>query len=198
MSDITVALITPTKSRATLARAMDSALPQLGPRDEWFVVGDGPQPGARTIVRTCSDPRIRYWEHADAASTYGNAQRNSAMREAEADYFVFLDDDDVLLPGALDAVRREGIHRAPLMFRMDYQPRGCILWKEREVREGNVGGAMFVVPNLEGRWASWPETKRPCVGDFSFITETLALWPAGALRWCDDIIYFCPKHGEGR
>lgn len=198
MSDITIALITPTLSRATLHRAIESALCQLQPRDEWFVVGDGPQPAAREIVNSFGNSCFRYREHVEPNSRFGNAQRNAAMREAHADYFVFLDDDDVLLPGALDAIRREGIHRVPLMFRMDYRPRSCILWERQEIYEGNVAGAMFVVPNLTGYWTGWPVADRPEISDLSFIKETLALWPPDALRWCSDVIYLCYDHGQGR
>jgi glycosyltransferase involved in cell wall biosynthesis len=195
---VTVALITPTINRPTLRRAIESARGQLEPGDEWFVVGDGPQPEVKALVDSLADPRIRYREHYDPRSTYGNAQRNVAMSEATADFFLFLDDDDCLLPGALRAVRREGVHGVPLMFRMNHGQRGCILWEERVIREANVGGAMFVVPNRKGRWAKWPETGRPAVSDFAFITATLALWPPGSLRWCEDVITFCRQHGGGR
>jgi acetyltransferase-like isoleucine patch superfamily enzyme len=193
----TIAIITPTLGRPTLQAAIDSGLPQLGSGDEWLIVGDGSQPAARETVCSAGDDRLTFLEHHDPHSTYGNAQRNYAMRQAKADFFLFLDDDQ-LLPSALDAIRREGVDRTPLMFRMDYRPRGCTLWKEPVIREGNVGGSMFVVPNVADRRCDWPETERPSVGDLAFINQTLSRWPDGALRWCEDVICRCEWHGHGQ
>ena len=190
MSEVSIAVITPTLNRPTLPRAIQSVLPQLAVEDELFVIGDGPQPGTAALVKCLADARVRYLEHDDPCSTFGNA----AMRAASADYFMFLDDDDLLLPGALDAVCREGHSGMPLMFKMDYRPEGSFLWKDRVVREANVAGPMFVVPNVEGRWSEWLEPDRPSSGVLHFIQQTLALWPAGSLRWCDQVIYLCEKH----
>ncbi|MHC4698486.1 MAG: glycosyltransferase family A protein [Planctomycetota bacterium] len=199
MERITISLITPTLGRESLSDTIESVIPQLMPRDEWLIVADGFQQGARTIVsKTYSKYElagltIRYWEKHVPGSTYGNAQRNHAIGWARTDYLMFLDDDDHLLPGALNAVRREGVHGVPLMFKMVHAARGCTLWEEPVVREANVGGAMFCVPNIPGRVAQWPETERPNVGDFQFILDTLALWPEGSLRWCEDVIYHCER-----
>lgn len=193
-----IAIITPTLGRTTLPRTLESCWWQLGPDDEWLVVGDGPQPAARALVERLGDSRARYLEVRQPRSAYGNAQRNLAMHAARAGWFLFLDDDDELLPGALDAVRQRLQQPLPLMFRMDYRPGRRFLWEQPVLREGNVGGGMFVIPNLPGRWAEWPETDRSCVGDFTWIRQTLALWPAEALQWCEDVIYLCHQHGEGQ
>jgi acetyltransferase-like isoleucine patch superfamily enzyme len=55
---------------------------------------------------------------------------------------------------------------------------------------------MFVVPNQAGRWAPWPRVAAGRISDFKFIARTLALWPKGSLRWCDDIIYLCKSRGS--
>lgn len=193
-----IAVITPTVGRSSLQATIDSVLPQLSAADEWWVIGDGPQLSVRSHVRTLNHPSVLYFEHRDPRSRYGNAQRNAAMLRSQADYFVFLDDDDTLLPGALDAVRREGISSQPLMFKMDHRPLGTILWRDQDLRVGNVGGAMFVVPNLPGKWALWPDVAESCISDFHFIQQTLALWPPGSLRWCEDVIYCCPQQSGGR
>ncbi|MEX0727030.1 MAG: glycosyltransferase family A protein [Planctomycetaceae bacterium] len=199
----TISVITPTLGRATLVRTMQSVLPQLGPADEWLIVGDGSRPAARELLERTGERRITYFESTDARSAYGNAQRNAAMRRAQNEFLVFVDDDDELLPGALAAVRREGTHRLPMMFRMNYRPRNAILWRVPLLREANVGGGMFVTPNRRDRLADWPiYDDRHSLGygasDFQFIQRTLALWPANSLRWCRDVIYCCPQHGRGQ
>lgn len=194
----TISVITPTLGRTTLARTADSLLGQLGPRDEWQIIGDGPRPAAQALVERLDDERIHYAEVGDPESRYGNAQRNVAMQAAQQDLFVFLDDDDVLLDGAMDAVRRQGTARRPMMFRMEYGPRSCVLWGPPVLRLENVGGGMFVVPRVAGRWVFWRNSDAPVSCDFDFIERTLALWPPDSLLWCPEIIYRCFAHGEGR
>ena len=59
----------------------------------------------------------------------------------------------------------------PVIFRMDHPQHG-ILWREPELRFGNVGTPMFLVPNkpeLFGEWkAHNPSLKEPG-GDYTFI-----------------------------
>ncbi|MDA0832758.1 MAG: glycosyltransferase family A protein [Planctomycetota bacterium] len=199
----TISVITPTLGRDSLTRTMISVVPQLGPNDEWLIVADGACPAARELVERASDTRIRYFESLDNRSAYGNAQRNAAMRQSKNDLLMFVDDDDWLLPDALDAVRREGVHGVPLMFRMDYLPRNTLLWRVSRLREANVGGGMFVTPNRRDRLAEWPVYDDSYsddyrASDYQFISRTLALWPANSLRWCRDVIYCCPQHGRGQ
>jgi hypothetical protein len=52
------------------------------------------------------------------------------------------------------------------------------------VAVGNVGTPMFVLPAAGPRGA-WG---RRYEGDYDFITSTLALWPAGALVWREEVI----------
>ena len=198
MTDISIALITPTINRPTLMRSLYSGLSDLRDDDEWWIIGDGSQPIAKSLVESLDDRRLKYLEYADPNSRYGNAQRNFAMQRATADYFLFLDDDDVLLPGALDCIRQEGQHNVPLMFRMDYRPRRCTLWKTRQVRKSNVGGTMFCVPNILGKWKPWTLAKNPGLSDLQFIQETLSLWPENSLRWCEQIICRCDRHNGGQ
>lgn len=195
---VRVCVVTPTLGRPTFADVLAQLLPQLGPRDEWRVVGDGPQPEIAARLAAAADPRIVYAELHDHRSTFGNAQRNLAMRASGADYFFFLDDDDELLTGAIDSIRRAGRPLRPLMFRMNHYPSGVVLPRTHDVAPSNVGGSMFVVPNNPGRLATWTEVKNSGYGDYSFITETLRLWPADSLEWRDDVLIVCRQRGWGR
>ena len=90
----------PTHNRpaAVLRRAVDSVLHQsLDPgRVELIVVDDGSQPPAPPI----DHPRVR-WHRVDPARGVSRA-RNLGATLGSGDYFNFLDDDDVLLPDALE------------------------------------------------------------------------------------------------
>lgn len=195
---LSIAIITPTFGGATFQATVDSVLPQLGMSDEWWVIGDGPQLSVRRLTRNLKHHSVRYFEHCDPLSRCGNAQRNTAMQRAKADYFVFLDEGDTLLPGALDAVRREGICGQPLMFKMNHKLLGTVLWHAPDLRVENIEGAMFVVPNLAGKWVPWPDIAGRCNSDFHFIRGTLALWPPDSLRWCEDVIICGSLQSDGR
>ena len=80
-----------------------------------------------------------------------SATRSAAMRVASADYFMFLDDDDLLLPGALDAVRRKGHSGMPLMFKMDYRPEAIFSGKIIPIGRRSETCISFSRPSLSGR-----------------------------------------------
>lgn len=176
-------VITPTVSRPTLQRALISA--ELAPGDEWLIVGDGPQQPAQGIVADLWQ-RGRKWLRfltGPETHSYGNAQRDYGMSRAVADYFVFLDDDDVFTPGAIEAIRGR-LDGGPAIFRMVH-PNG-IIWTEPRLGVGNVGGSMLVIPNRKhffGKWADHTGHK----GDADFIEDTLSRWRFNA-KWCSDII----------
>lgn len=196
MNSVAISLIIPTLGRPTLERALHSVLPYLESDDEVLVVGDGSRPAARRIVETQDSRQLRYFEHHDPGSTFGNAQRNYAMHQARGNYFAFLDDDDRFLPNALASIRREAVYEVPLIFRREYGT--TFSWTRPEFIKGEVGTGMFAIP-VRGAWSDCPlTTDSPCYTDFLWIQQVVALWPPGSLRWCEDIIYWCKGHGGGR
>ncbi len=159
----TVSVIVPTRDRQEeLVRALASVAPQLHPGDEVVVV-------------------------ADATGDWGATPRTSAMNRAAGDYLVFLDDDDVLVPDALESVRRavaENPNR-PHLFRMKRGPQGDLLPGPREIGTGNVSSQMFVCPNDPARFGTWTTRYE---GDHDFIRGTIANYPEGALVWRDEVL----------
>ncbi len=94
------------------------------------------------------------------------------MGDATGSHLAFLDDDDVFLPGAIDAMRQAAC-TSPVIFRMRYSHDGRELWQDQDLRAGNVGTPMIFVPNrpaLLGTWAGWGSDT---CGDFRFIYETV-------------------------
>ena len=113
---------------------------------------------------------------------------------SDKDYFVFLDDDDILAPGAVNIVKREIAehnHR-PIMFRM-INGNGELLWRTRDVTPGNVGGSMLVCPNKPGKLGKWANGGGHR-SDHVFIEETLKRYGPGwrqNLFWSGDVIIHC-------
>ena len=97
-----------------------------------------------------------------------------------------MDDDDVFTPDALAAIRR-GVAQHPervLLFRMDNY--GTVLWRDREIRYGNVGTPMVVVPNDSARLASWR------LGDYEFIRDSCHR--LGEPVWCEEVVAVVRPH----
>lgn len=199
MARSSISIIVPTIGRASLLAALRSIASQIELDDEVLVSADGLQPDARAMTALFNS-RFRYIESAVRANDWGATPRNEALELARCSAIVFMDDDDVYLPGALDAIRcgLEECPGRPLIFRMLH--RGRIIWGKPELFLGNVSTQMFAVPNLPGRVGRW--TKR-YEGDYDFIFETVALYPAGSVIFREEIIAELKVHtiespGPGR
>ncbi len=192
-----LSVIIPTCGRPRLAQALESVRANgIRRTDDVIVVGDGPQPAAAEIVskfQLQSSLPIRYFEHGPTRMV-GAAQRRVAMTKATGTHLMFLDDDDEYTAGAIDAVRAE-IERHPnnvLIFREESRtPRHGwgVVWKDKEVRRGNVGTQGIVVPNVQGRVGLWPD--HYC-SDYDFARNTVDLYPdkdAGVI-WVERIIAY--------
>lgn len=134
-----VSVIVPTIGRSTLGNTVASALWA----DEVIVVPDR------------------------ARSGWGNAQRDSAIESATGDWLCFMDDDDVFAPGAGAVIRAAIEGDAPwhvfCMRHGDYR-----VWREDEpeLKYGNVGTPMLVVPNVPNL-PKWTE-RNVCEADWFF------------------------------
>ena len=183
-------IITPTISRPTLAQALRSVARQCGPYDEHIVIGDGPQPEAQAMAL-----EYRHTRYIQTPKTggFGAVQRDAGIAQATGDYLIFLDDDDVLVDGAL-SLAREIVAETPgalFLFRCRFYgygaiPDGSVLWKDNEIRDGNVGTGMIVCPNRRNlpRWAAHGVLRYNA--DFTFIrdvaAETQVLWEEAILQ----------------
>ncbi|MCX4676840.1 CDP-glycerol:glycerophosphate glycerophosphotransferase [Streptomyces sp. NBC_01433] len=110
------------RSQGYLRAALDSVLGQVVTRErawELIVVDDGSVDGSAAIAAEYArrDPRVRVLTMAATAGHRGSeagaeagalsgagAARNAGAVEARGDYLLFLDADDLLLPGALEAM----------------------------------------------------------------------------------------------
>lgn len=80
-----------------IAQALESALAQDYPNLEVLVLDNGSTDGSQDIVRSYSDPRIRFVENEVNLGQIGN--HNRGVELARGEYVVFLSADDYFLPG---------------------------------------------------------------------------------------------------
>jgi glycosyltransferase involved in cell wall biosynthesis len=101
--DVFCSTIIPTVNRPTLSRAVYSVLEQaFSPADfEVIVVNDSGQPMPATDWRNSERVRV-----IDTNRRERSVARNTGAAIARGKYLHFLDDDDLLLPGALEAFWR--------------------------------------------------------------------------------------------
>lgn len=100
---------------------------------------------------------------------WGHAARQRMQARAAGDFVVFMDDDDRYTDNGLEIIRW-GVATDPdrvHIFRMMY-PNGHVLWRDPEVRCGNVSTQMVAVPRrFLGVWGARYE------GDFDFIVDSV-------------------------
>jgi glycosyltransferase involved in cell wall biosynthesis len=87
-----------------IEEALSSVLNQLGEEDELLVVDDGSTDNTKKILEKYrNEPRFRFIikEHTNAPDT-----RNRAIREARNPWILWLDSDDILLPGIITHYRK--------------------------------------------------------------------------------------------
>lgn len=158
-----LSVVIPTLGRPSLEQTLASC----ADADEIVVVLD--------TVRGCTElpcklPPNAVFAEGSFGVTGGHAGRAHGITLATGTHLAFFDDDDVYKPGAIDLLRGAACDR-PVVFRMDHYAHG-ILWRDKEVRFGNVSTQMFMIPNDPARFGVWdphvPGLKEPG-GDYTFL-----------------------------
>jgi glycosyltransferase involved in cell wall biosynthesis len=181
----------PTIGRATLRRTLESILANGVSRyDQILVISDGHYERAKEIISGFAGKMPLEFIEREHRGTPGHHQRNYAKALSRGTHLVFMDDDDCYTDEALHRMRGE-VSENPdciTIFRMRGMPSRHnygVLWKDREIRVGNIGTPMFAVPNIPEKLGHWSE--RYC-GDFDFIFGTAAKFGADRVRWSETII----------
>jgi glycosyltransferase involved in cell wall biosynthesis len=98
-----VSVITPTKNRLKLlCETIDSVQAQSFESWEHIIVDDGSDDGTaeEVLQRASADPRIRYIRRS-CEKRGANVCRNIGISESRAEFIIFLDSDDLLMPDCL-------------------------------------------------------------------------------------------------
>lgn len=187
-SSPSITFIVPTVGRIWLAELITQLRAEIGPNDQVIVIGDGRCLAARGC--TDGDPRMEY--HEFPGGRKGNPGRDYGMTLARCDWLMFIDDDDLLVPGALSIVRKalaENPDR-PHFFRV------VGLDLPGPPYPDTATGATFIVPNNEkaGKW----DFDQHDISERQFIRTTLANYPDGLVPHEDPIYMLRPYLGVGQ
>lgn len=171
-----ISFIVPTIGRASLSRTLGSIDPWPG--DEVLVVG-----AVEEMVHSDHGVMWRYIPCAPGGD-WGHAERNYVTPMCSGRYIAHIDDDDAYAPGTRalmdDAIRKTPDR--PVLFRMKY-PNGITLWDQPELRCGNVGTPMILIPNVPeklGRFESFVG------GDCAYL-ESMK-WSRDEIVWRPEVI----------
>ena len=97
---LTFSVVIPAYNQAEfLGEAIDSVLAQTYPHFELIVVNDASPDNTEEVVKSYTDPRIKYIRHAQNKGL--PATRNTGMRAATGDCIALLDSDDYFHPEKL-------------------------------------------------------------------------------------------------
>lgn len=168
-----ISFIVPTIGRESLRKTLASI--ETWPGDEILVVGSG--------WHEAGDERPRY-VLCTPGGDWGHTERNFVTPMARGRYLAHIDDDDVYMPGTrrlmADAIAKTPDR--PVLFRMRF-PNGITLWAEPEIRCGNVGTPMMLIPNQPEKLGQF----RPFVGgDCAYLEESK--WAPEEFVWRKEVI----------
>ena len=80
---------------------VDSIIAQLDSIDELVISDDGSTDGTLDILASYNDPRIHVYHNEENHGVNGNFE--NALKHSQGDYIFLSDQDDVWLPGKVEA-----------------------------------------------------------------------------------------------
>lgn len=176
-----ISFIVPTVGRPSLARTLASI--EARPEDEIILVGSVAalsSIGPMTNGKACS---VRFIP-CPPGGDWGHAERNFVTPLARGRYLAHIDDDDWYAPGTRawmqDAI--DGTPGRPVLFRMRF-PNGITLWREPELRCGNMGTPCILIPNEPSKLGLFGSF----VGGDCHYMETMK-WRQDEIVWRPEII----------
>jgi Methyltransferase domain/Glycosyl transferase family 2 len=191
VSSLTVLL--PTLGRPTLPRMLQSLADQeWAEEDELLLVSDDRHDWCHTVFQASGLPG-RHVATFGPTGDWGHTQRNWFMPCSRGNWLWHIDDDDVVLPGALATIRAalKASQGSLHLFRFASAD-GSLYWNSPGVRNGVYGTPCLVHPR-EIPLGTW----QPCYGgDQAFVHETLRLNPGLPVLWHEDLLYYQVHAGQ--
>ncbi len=164
-AQVSISFIVPTIGRSSLRETIRSI--ETRPSDEILVVGNVAV--AKQQLDALSIARCTFLE-CKPGGDFGHSERNFVMPFAKGSYCAHIDDDDIYTTGhrLAQSMAMLLFPDRPVLFKMRY-PNGITLWQDKEIRCGNVGTPMMLIPNVPAKLGTW----MPFVGgDCAFLESS--------------------------
>lgn len=152
---MSINIIIATTNRPSLRRMIESIADQVQPDDFVTILWDGCTPEQYPLqMLPCTVVSIAELKQQGA---WGHGIRSKYQNYLPGDWLWNVDDDDVVLPDALDAIRHH-CHDSRMMyiFRFKHITQGKVYWHTPGTHwEGNVGTPSAILPNNHSL-PDWP------------------------------------------
>ena len=108
------------------------------------------------------------------------------MEKATGTHLAWLDDDDVYTDNAIDLFREHACD-VPVFFRMRYKG-GGELWRDQELRYGNLGTPCLLIPNIPEKLGEWNPHAGAGSGGGDFMFAQGCVRRMGAPIWRTEVV----------
>lgn len=179
-----IAIITPSFNRGYIIReTAESVFAQTHENWEWIIVDDGSTDDSWETIQSFVKKDARVKAHKRKRLPKGACTcRNIGTERSNADWFLFLDTDDLLHPECLTqrlrssqktSDEKEVLYFPTLVFENNTE--FCMLWDDSEHPIEWIEGVLNLTPACPGTGTLWPES----------LWRTHGIWREDLILWQD-------------
>lgn len=162
-----ISVLTPTYNRYDeLKNAINSVIDQTYNNWEMLVCSDGEDDNVKNIIESYNNNLIKYY-YTERTNNWGSTQRNFLTKTCGGKYVIYLDDDNILYPNALqDIINNIDENTGMIISKIDYDGLYYQLPIGNEITLGKIDTLNAVVDKRYIKYISW---KNYVGHDYEFI-----------------------------
>ncbi len=175
-------IICTTIGRESLIRLIDSFKNQLMTHDIFTVISDTNHDRVKNILNQYDfDFKLNHIKNeGEPLGKFGHPLLNKYINNVDGDFIMFADDDDYYVEDAFENIRKFVIEKKLYIFKHKWVH--TINWTTEEVKLGNVGKCMGIIPNTK----NLPKFREDVFGDGLFYEDLVQTMK---YQFVDKIIY---------
>lgn len=175
-------IICTTIGRETLPKLIESFKDQLNQNDIFTIISDINHDIVESFLsRYDFHFKVNHLKNeGNKLGKYGHPLLNKHINNVEGDFIMFADDDDYYVDGAFDKIRKYVLEKKLYIFKHKWGD--TINWTTKEVKLGNIGKCMGVIPNTK----NLPMFQEDVFGDGLFYEDLVKTMD---YEFVDEIIY---------
>ena len=175
-------IICTTIGRESLPRLIDSFKNQLTPNDIFTIISDKNHDVVENILsRYNFSFKLNHIKNeGECLGNFGHPLLNKHINHVDGDFLMFADDDDYYVEDAFENIRKFVLEKKLYIFKHKWGD--TINWTIKEVKLGNIGKCMGVIPNTK----NLPMFREDVLGDGLFYEDLSNIME---YEFVDKIIY---------